>query len=128
MTNLIWIVISVLVQVESNGDPAAVGDDGRAVGILQMHAIALDEANRLEAIAARRENRQPRRWSDTDRYDPAANLDMAFVTLEHHYRRGVTDPVDLACRWNRPDGSASQRYRNRVQKYWLERTHQQERL
>lgn len=107
-------VISVLIAVESGGNPTAVADGGRAVGILQMWSVAVDEANRLERLEAKRDGRSPRTWTYADRLDPSASRDMAEVTLRWHYRRGVTDPVDLAGRWRNPNGNAPGWYLERV--------------
>ena len=43
MSNVLAMVVAALIQVESGGDPAAVGDGGRSVGILQMRTIAVRE-------------------------------------------------------------------------------------
>ncbi len=118
MTGTVAIAIAALLAVESGGeaDPAnAIGPCGYCVGALQMAPIAVAEANRLEAIEARRESRRARTWTDADRWCMDASREMAAVTLRWHYRRGVTDAVDLACRWNRPDGTARAGYRRRIE-------------
>lgn len=105
MTNVIAQVIAALLVVESGNRPHAVGDGGRAVGCLQMHAVAVAEANRL---AGRR------RWTPADRRCPRESIAMCRLTLAHHFRRGVTDPVALACRWRNPSGDAPVWYRERL--------------
>lgn len=40
-------IIAVLICVESGGDPAAVGDGGRSIGVLQMSRVAVADYNRL---------------------------------------------------------------------------------
>jgi len=97
VSNLIAIVVAALIQVESGGDARALGDSGRAIGILQMWPIAVREANRIVG---------ERRWAYGDRSDPIKSQEMCRVTLERHYRRGVTDPVKLAGRWRNPNGDA----------------------
>lgn len=37
---------TVLEQVESNGDAKAIGDNGKAYGILQIHKVCVDDINR----------------------------------------------------------------------------------
>jgi soluble lytic murein transglycosylase-like protein len=106
MTNVLAIAIAALIQVESVGNPHAVGDNGRAVGILQQWPVSVHEANRLVG---------KKRWSLADRRDPAAAREMASVILARHYRRGVTDPVDLASRWRNPHGNAPAWYRRKLQ-------------
>ena len=114
MTNAIAIVIAALIQVESGGNSQAVGDGGRAVGVLQMWPIAVREAVRVEAIEARREGREARTWTYAHRWCPEASRDMCAVTLRWHYRRGVTCPVALGGRWRNPNGDAPDWYLDRV--------------
>lgn len=87
-------VLNALLQVESEGDPNAIGDQGRAVGAYQLWKIRVDEANRL----AKKEV-----WSYEDRKDPQLSRAMAKIFLEHHYKRGVTDPVELGSLWRNPN-------------------------
>ena len=105
MTNTIAMVISALIAVESGGDPAAVGDDGQAVGILQMWPCAVEEANRLAGRHL---------WTREDRHNPQLSWAMAWKILEHHYQRGHTDAVSLACRWHSPYGEAPESYVEKV--------------
>ena len=107
MTNTIALVISILIQIESGGVANAVGDDGRAVGILQMWPISVREANRIVGKDL---------WTSKDRSDPQLSLAMAKVTLGYHYNRGVTDPIKLAGRWRNPHGNAPRWYLNKARK------------
>ena len=101
------MAIAALIQVESAGRSGAIGDHGRAVGILQMWPVAVAEANRVAGT---------RRWTPADRHDPARSVEMARALLGWHYRRGVTDPVELAGRWRNPNGRAPGWYRERIRK------------
>jgi len=98
-------VIDALVVIESSGRPAAIGDGGKAVGLLQIHAVAVREANRLAGS---------NRWKLSDRFCPQKSRAMARTILTWHYRRGTTDPVELACRWNKPFGQPTAHYRAKV--------------
>jgi hypothetical protein len=98
-------VIDALIQIESNGQPSVIGDDGKAVGLLQIHPVAVREANRIAG-----ENR----WKLSDRTCPAKSRAMARTILTWHYLRGVKDPIELACRWNRPFGREAAHYRAKV--------------
>lgn len=40
-------LLPLLCQIESNNNYLAVGDDGKAVGILQIHQCVIDDVNRL---------------------------------------------------------------------------------
>ena len=107
MTNLLPIIISALIQIETGGhpDPAdSVGDQGRAIGILQLHPIMVEEVNRITGL----------KYHESDRYSPTLSERMAYAFLEYQYRRGVTDPVALACRWNRPNGDPNPAYWTKV--------------
>ena len=114
MHSLIGLMVAALVVVESGGNPSAIGDGGRAVGLLQMWPIAVEEANRLEGIEARRQRRPARTWTLANRLDPDASREMCAVTLRWHYRRGVVDPVELGARWRNPTGNAPEWYKGRL--------------
>ena len=107
MTNTIAIVMAALIRIESAGDPGAVGDGGRAVGVLQMWPCAVAEANRI----AGREL-----WTLDDRWNQQLSRAMCKVTLEWHYKRGVTDPVELACRWRNPRGNVPEWHKAKIRK------------
>lgn len=117
MTNLIAQCIAVLLSVESGGElfpDRVIGDGGAAVGCLQMHHISVLEANRLEAIAARKENRPARTWTDVDRLNRQSSIEMCKVILAHHWRRGFQDVRSLCYRWQMPYGRETAAYRDRV--------------
>lgn len=117
MTDIIALVVAAILSVESSGGKdLRNGDDGRAVGPYQMWTIAVDEANRIENTYARRSVRAPRVWSYADRADPVRSREMCELTMIWHYRRGVTNAVDLACRWNRPDGGLKMTYRKKIKR------------
>ena len=116
MNNIIAQVVAALITIESNGRATAISDGGRAVGVLQMWPCAVAEANRLEKIEARREKRPARTWTIKDRAVPERAVEMAWVTLRAHYRRGVTDPVELGCKWRNPHSDCPEWYRAKVRK------------
>jgi hypothetical protein len=107
VTNTIAIVLAALIRVESAGNPHAVGDGGRAVGVLQMWPCAVAEANRLAGRQL---------WTLADRRNPQLSRAMARVILEHHYRRGHTDAVSLACRWRNPYSACPEWYAAKVRR------------
>jgi hypothetical protein len=107
VTNTIAIVLAALIRVESGGDATAVGDGGRAVGVLQMWPCAVAEANRLAGRQL---------WTLDDRRNPQLSRAMARVILEHHYRRGNTDAVALACRWRNPYSQCPEWYAAKVRR------------
>jgi hypothetical protein len=113
----VTLVLCVLLQVESSGGTnLRDGDRGRAVGPYQMWTVAVDEANRIEAIYARRFGREPRKWAHNDRRDPVLSREMCELTLMWHFKRGTTDPVRLACRWRNPYSRTHRGYRTKIKK------------
>ena len=40
-------IYETIVKVESNGNPNAIGDDGMAYGIVQIHKICVDDVNKV---------------------------------------------------------------------------------
>ena len=104
------LALEAVLAVESGGhDPHNVpdGDGGRAVGPYQMWPIAVREANRIVGRDL---------WRLEDRRNLQLARAMCLVTLEHHYRRGVTDPVELACRWRNPSGNAPAWHRAKIKR------------
>ena len=117
MIDIITLVLCALLQVEtSGGTNIHDSDGGRAVGPYQMWTVAVDEANRIEAIYARRFGRKARKWSHNDRRDPALSREMCELTLMWHFKRGVTDPVLLGCRWRNPYSDIQELYRTKIKK------------
>ena len=113
MTGVVAMAISALLAVESgNGRNGRHGDNGRAVGVLQQWKISVDEGNRIVG---------EKRWTSKDREDPVKSVEMCRITLERHYLRGVTNPVDLACRWRNPLGNCPRWYRERVKRAMKEK-------
>jgi len=89
-------LVEALVRVESNGKANAVGDRGKAVGVLQIHDIMVQEANRLAQT----------RYSHKDMFNPAAARDVAKIVLNHYSKtiqkttgREATEQ-ELAYIWN----------------------------
>ena len=117
MIDVVTLVLCALLQVESSGGTDLHDSDGgRAVGPYQMWTVAVDEANRIEAMYARRFGRKPRKWSHADRRDPVLSRQMCELTLMWHFRRGVTDPIELACKWRNPHSQLHEGYRKKIKK------------
>lgn len=84
--------------VESTNRPNAIGDDGRAVGLLQIHKIVVDDVNR----AAGR-----RRFSYEDRRDPEKSklIFAAYCAMYAHLRPKNMSREEFAARlWRRGPG------------------------
>jgi hypothetical protein len=63
--------------VESSGNPHAVGDGGKAVGIAQIHPVMVREANRLAGT----------KYTLRDRLDPVKSKAI-FTIYTEHYGKG----------------------------------------
>lgn len=102
-------LIDAIIQVESGGKADAVGDNGKAVGVLQIHKVMVDDCNRILG-----ENK----YSYEDRKDPAKSRAM-FIVYTNHYSPSW-DPETVARNWNGgPKGhkkEATKSYWEKVQK------------
>ena len=84
LTNL----ISALIMVESNNNDLAIGDQGRAIGCLQIHLSVVLDVNRITGSHYRHQ--------DMTNRAAARAVCQAYLT---HYGRGATTE-QLARRWN----------------------------
>jgi len=84
LTNL----ITALIAVESSGNDLAIGDQGRAIGCLQIHRAVVLDVNRITGSHYRHQDM-------TNRVQARA-VCQAYLT---HYGRGATTE-QLARRWN----------------------------
>ena len=101
-------LITALIAVESSGNDLAIGDNGRAVGPLQIHRGVVLDVNRFTGSNYR--------WESMTNRAQARAVCAAYLT---HYGRGATTE-QLARRWNGgPTGdrkTATVAYWRRVQK------------
>ena len=84
LTNL----ISALMLVESSNNDLAIGDQGRAIGCLQIHKAVVVDVNRFTGSNYRHQ--------DMTNRAAARAVCQAYLT---HYGRGATTE-QLARRWN----------------------------
>ena len=84
LTNL----ISALMLVESSNNDLAIGDQGRAIGCLQIHKAVVLDVNRITGSHYR--------WESMTNRVQARAVCAAYLT---HYGRGATTE-QLARRWN----------------------------
>ena len=84
LTNL----ISALIMVESSNNDLAIGDQGRAIGCLQIHKAVVLDVNRITGSHYR--------WESMTNRVQARAVCQAYLT---HYGRGATTE-QLARRWN----------------------------
>lgn len=101
-------VLPAIEQVESGGRSDAVGDDGKAVGILQIHPVTVEDANRIARL--RKLNVS---FTLADRTDAVKSRAM-FRIVSDHYSLGKGDEV-VARRWN---GGPKGETKEATQQYW----------
>lgn len=93
--NALVKTLLAVAMVESGGDPCAIGDGGRAVGILQIHPIMVADVNRIVG--------QQQRYTLADRRDVRKSVEMFVVYCLHYWPEG--GPEQWARGWNGgPDG------------------------
>lgn len=111
-------LLHALKMAESDCKSDAIGDNGKAVGILQLHKAYVDDANRIVGY---------KKYNYNDRYDVRKSEEIARIVLTHygeHYERKTgkrcTDEI-LARIHNRGysqwNDKLGERYWKRVQKF-----------
>ena len=102
-------LIPALVQVESNGNPRAVGDNGKALGQLQIWSVVVLDVNRAKGT----------RYTHKDAFDPAKAeaICRAYLSIYATPRRlGRTPTMEDAARiWN---GGPNGHRKSATEKYW----------
>lgn len=74
LASLLALLLPALAKVESNNQARAVGDNGRAVGILQIHPKYVQDVNRIAGTG----------YTLEDRKNPRKSFQMAAIYLTHY--------------------------------------------
>jgi len=103
-------LISALIIVESSGNDMAIGDNGRAIGPLQIHKAVVLDVNRITGSHYQ--------WQQMTNRSQARSVCEAYLK---HYGKGCTTE-QLARKWNGggPAGDkkqATEAYWNKVRKH-----------
>lgn len=80
--SILECVIIAMIAVESGGNSKAVGDNGKAVGVLQIHKEYVDDCNRIRELKG-----LPPKFTYEDRYLRGQSIQMAYVYLQHYGQR-----------------------------------------
>lgn len=96
-------ILFSIIQVESNFNPNAIGDNGKAVGILQIHPIMVEDVNRIAKT----------NYNLEDRYCPQKSSQMFFIYTNHYTPDWNFEKV--AKRWN---GGPRGDRKEATEKYW----------
>jgi hypothetical protein len=106
--------VDAVIYVESRGNDSAVGDNGKAVGCLQIHPIMVREVNRLLA-----KYDIPTTYTLEDRYSREKSIEMFNIVSEEYYcceDYTFTEYAEIVSRrWN--GGPTGDKKRSTI-KYW----------
>lgn len=111
MDKLIIALLPLLIQVESGGNNAAIGDNGNAVGCLQMWKICVDDVNRISG----------KHYTYKDRYDRQKSLEMAQIYLTHygkHYEKKTGHKANMEVLARLFNGGPAGYKKKSTIKYW----------
>jgi len=120
MNDLLNILIPILMLIESNANPNAIGDKGASVGVLQIKAITVKDVNRIVG---------KNQFDLNDRKDVHKSIEMCRIYLSHYGKKIMRRPITpreklklLGRIWNGgPSGykkRATYRYSLRVEKLY----------
>ena len=99
------MLIATLIMVESGGNDFAVGDQGRAIGCLQIHKCVIDDVNRLYGMTYQ--------WPESA-YSRETAISICRLYLMHYAPKKATDK-QLARTWN---GGPKGYKKQATLKYW----------
>ena len=86
--------IEAVIWKESRGDANAIGDNGRAVGVLQIHPIMVREANRILAL-----KKDKTTYTYEDRFNREKSIEIFNIVQGYHNKN---HDFDLALQiWNK---------------------------
>lgn len=97
-------LIDALVKVESKGDVNAIGDNGKAVGCLQIWCDVIEDVNRFSMV----------QYTYDDRYDYVKSKEICRKYLLHYGGRNASNET-YARIWN---GGPKGHTKISTKKYW----------
>ena len=107
-------LVDAVIYVESRGNDSAVGDNGKAVGCLQIHPIMVREVNRILTSYG-----SATAYTLEDRYSRAKSIEMFNIISEEYYCCEHYSFIEYAeivvRRWN--GGPRGNKKRSTI-KYW----------
>ena len=101
-------LLDAIEWVESRGDSNAIGDNGRAIGCMQIHEIYVDDVNRIQAKKSKHKYQYPY----GARYSSHLSREMVTIYLNHY---GGTFE-EMARKHN---GGPQGHKKESTKKYWL---------
>ena len=101
--------VEAVIWKESRGDASAIGDSGKAVGVLQIHPIMVREANRIMDL--KKEDKA--HYTYNDRYDRQKSIEIFNIVQGYHNKeRDFAKALDI---WNH--GHPASYYNDIISKY-----------
>ena len=102
---------ATIATVESNNDPLAMGDDGRAVGLHQTWTMMVDQLNIWAG---------DKRWTYNDRWAPVKSTEMVVFFLQTiHRKRPTSTDIQLMARWRNPWSTAPRWYVSKLKRAYF---------
>ena len=111
METIIAMLISALIIVESDGNANAIGDHGKAVGVLQIHAECIQDVSRITGKS----------YTLADRRSVSKSREICAAYLKHYGRQyeritGKAATAETLARiWN---GGPCGHKNPRTRRYW----------
>jgi len=100
-------LLNAIAVIESNNNPKAVGDNGEAVGIYQIHKIYVDDVNRILPKGCRK-------FSYVERWNPFYSRLMVKMYLRHY---GKGKGIEAMARIH--NGGPHGDEKESTEQYWL---------
>jgi hypothetical protein len=104
--------IEAVIWKESEGKEDAIGDSGKAVGVLQIHPIMVREANRILAM---KDKSKENYYNYDDRYSREKSIEMFKVVQDYHNKNHDFDKALEI--WNKNHPAS---YRNLIMDKYIE--------
>lgn len=102
------------IEMESRGEEKAVGDNGAALGILQIHKVRVDEVNRILSLS-----KINKRYVHQDALSKKASIEMYHIYYNYWSPRYGGEEELLIRAWNgNPKGHGTDRYWKRYKEMY----------
>lgn len=95
--------IEAVIWKESRGNESAIGDNGKAVGVLQIHPIMVREANRILKMLGK-----DKEYTYEDRYSREKSIEIFKVIQDFHNKSHDFDRALQIWNKNHPDSYKTQ--------------------
>jgi len=116
MAELLILLLPLIAQVESGNNPDAIGDNGKAIGCMQIWKVCVDDVNRISG----------KHYTYKDRLSRRKSFEMAKIYLKHYgkaYEKKTGHKADmeiLSRIWNcgYAGSQKGHKYYDKGTRYW----------